>query len=42
MNDPLDSIEFRDYPPLQPDEEYKFDILDYGEVIGTAHVKTQQ
>lgn len=42
MNDSLDSIEFRDYPPLQPDEEYKFEILDYGEVIGTAHVKTQQ
>ncbi|MBD2569428.1 GNAT family N-acetyltransferase [Anabaena lutea] len=43
MNDiKSDNIEFRNYLPLPSDEEYKFEILNSGEVIATAHVKCMQ
>ncbi|MBD2294284.1 GNAT family N-acetyltransferase [Anabaena sphaerica FACHB-251] len=36
------SIEFHDYPSLESDEEYKFEVLHSGQVIGIAHVKCMQ
>lgn len=43
MSDFPQNIEFRDYPPLQPYEEYKFEVLDSAsKVTGTAHVKSIQ
>jgi GNAT superfamily N-acetyltransferase len=36
------SIEFRDYPPLESDKEYKFEVLNSGQVIATALVKCMQ
>ncbi len=36
------SIIFRDYLPSQPGEDYKFEILNSGQVIGTVHVKSMQ
>ncbi|MBE9250044.1 GNAT family N-acetyltransferase [Dolichospermum sp. LEGE 00240] len=33
------SIELRDYPPLESDKEYKFEVLSSGQGIATAHVK---
>jgi hypothetical protein len=36
------SIEFRDYPPLESDKEYKFEVLSSGQVIATAYVNDYQ
>jgi len=36
------SIEFIDYPPLHSDGEYKFEVLDSGQLIGTACAKSKQ